>query len=287
MDPTRTDDDTAPDPAASSLLDALRTAILQSRPLLGLDPVAYARGHAEFEARSDQRSLIIDHLVDVVSVREGPLSVLSVGCGDGSVDVAVADALTARDPARPVRYVGVEPFAGSADSFATKLRALDRPGLTVEVHTSTFDQAPLAERFDVITFVHSMYYVPEVAKAVRHALDLLAPGGEVIVLSAPRGALNQLADACAPSIEGHRQWFSDDVADGIDRAGVVADSIGVIDARVDLAGADGRMLDFTVQAVLTTEVRPIVLAYLQAVAVPSTAMTVPHPVDTYRIPRPD
>lgn len=280
-------DHTTSEPDASPTLDALRSAVAGASPLAGLPPADYAAGHAAFEARSDQRTRIIEHLIDRVSARDGAISVLSVGCGDGSVDVAVADALTAGDHGRAVRYVGVEPFAGSAALFSSRLASLGRPGLSVEAHVATFDEAALAESFDVITFVHSMYYVPDVAKAVRQALDLLAPGGELVVLSAPRGALNQLAGACAPPVEGHRQWFSDDVADGIDRAGVSADHRGVIDARVDLAGADHDVLDFTVQAVLTDEVRPLVLDYLTEVALPSTAMTVPHPVDTYLVTRPD
>ena len=47
------------------------------------------------------------------------------------------------------------------------------------------------------SFVHSMYYVPEVAATLLAAHRLLRPGGELLVLSAPRGALNVLVEVLA------------------------------------------------------------------------------------------
>jgi hypothetical protein len=63
--------------------------------LATLPPGTYARDHAEFEARSSQRVLITAYLLGQLDLAgEGPLSVLSVGCGDGAVDVALAEAMT-------------------------------------------------------------------------------------------------------------------------------------------------------------------------------------------------
>ena len=105
--------------------------------------------------------------------------------------------------------------------------------------------------FDVITFVHSMYYVPDVAATLRAAHDLLRPGGELLVLSAPRGALNELVDVLAPPVDGHRQWFSDDVAAGVADAGLRSERDGHPGRSPDLAAASDEVLDFTVQARLT------------------------------------
>ena len=275
--------------AGEASLDALREAARRA-PVPGLAPDAYASGRARFEERSDQRALIGAWLRDRLAARDagradGPVSVLSVGCGDGTLDVLLADALT-RDPGRRVRYVGVEPFEGSAHAFTRRLRALGHPGLEVDVHIAPFDRAPVEPGFDVVTFVHSMYYVPDVAAAVGAAYRLLRPGGELLVLSAPRGALNQLAGVLAPVVEGHRQWFSDDVAAGFARAGHTVDDHRTLEAAVDLAGADDAVLDFTVQAALTPALRALVRTYLGAVAEPGTTMTVAHPVDTYRLTKP-
>ncbi|MCY7395887.1 MAG: class I SAM-dependent methyltransferase [Nocardioides sp.] len=276
-------------PSQHGLLDALRSARSGAAALPALAPESYARDHAAFEARSDQRALIAAHLAARLALRgDGPLAVLSVGCGDGSLDVRLAGPLTDVRPVRPVRYVGVDPYVGSTTAFTAAMAGLGRESLSTEVHVATFDDAPVTGLFDVVTFVHSMYYVPDVAATLRAAHNLLRPGGELIVLNAPRGALNLLVDVLAPPIQGHRQWFSDDIAAGLVEAGLQPEATTTLDARVDLDGASEEVLDFAVQARLTPELRPLVRAYLAAVSVPgllSDDLRVPHPVDVYRVGR--
>lgn len=280
-----------------ALLDAVRSSLHGGSGLDGLDPATYARDHAAFEARSDQRSMIVEHL----SARarrltdRDPVSVLSVGCGDGSVDAEVARRLGEDRPGRRVRYVGIEPFAGSAAGFLDRMARIASPTLETEVHVATFEEAgrrgdlgggQAGGGFDVVTFVHSMYYVPDVADTVLAAHALLRPGGELIVVSAPRGALNRLAGVLAPPVEGHRQWFSDDVAAGFRGAGLVLERTDSLEARLDLTGADHDVLDFTVQARLTPAVRAAVLDYLADVRLPVPGrLLVPHPVDIHRLTR--
>ncbi|WP_123391571.1 class I SAM-dependent methyltransferase [Nocardioides aurantiacus] len=271
------------------LLDALREAHRGAGPLPALAPDGYARDHAAFEARSDQRALIADHLCSRLAGRpNGPVSVLSVGCGDGALDVRVAARAVAARPARPVRYVGVDPWAGSADSWAAAMAGLRCDALSAESQVATFADARLTGRFDVVTFVHSMYYVPDVAAALRAAYDLLRPGGELLVLSGPRGVLNALTDVLAPPVAGHRQWFSEDVARGLADAGLRPEPTTTLAARLDLVGASDRVLDFTVQGRLTPRLRPLVREYLAAVARTDPAYDgprVPHPVDVHRVVR--
>ncbi|MGJ9422309.1 class I SAM-dependent methyltransferase [Aeromicrobium sp. CF3.5] len=272
-----------------AVLDQLRAARFGETLLPDLAPDAYARGHAAFEARSDQRSLIGDHLAARLANRDtGPVAVLSVGCGDGSLDAPLAAALVDVLPARPIRYVGIDPFIGSTTAFATALADLGRPGLSAEVHTTSFADAPVSGLFDVLTFVHSMYYVPEVGSALRAAHALLKPGGELLVLSAPRGALNQLVDVLAPPVEGHQQWFSEEIAAAFADAGLQTEETVTLDALLDLEAASDEVLDFTVQARLTPALRSLVRDYLDAVSVlhPTSGVPhVPHPVDVYRVRR--
>lgn len=274
-----------------AVLDQLRAARFGETLLADLAPDVYARGHAAFESRSDQRALIGQHLAARMASRDaGPVAVLSVGCGDGSLDAPLAAALADVVPARPVRYVGIDPYLGSTTAFAAALADLDRPTLSAEVHATTFTDAPVTGLFDVVTFVHSMYYVPDVARTLRAAHALLKPGGELLVLSAPRGALNLLADVLAPPIEGHRQWFSEEIAAGFASAGLGLEATVTLDALLDVDAASDEVLDFTVQARLTAELRPLVRDYLDAVSVPHPASGtphVPHPVDVYRVRKPD
>lgn len=272
------------------ILGDLRAARRGGDVLPNLAPDAYARGHAAFEARSDQRALIGGHLAARLASRDtGSVAVLSVGCGDGSLDAPLAAALTDVVPARPVRYVGIDPYVGSTTAFTAAMAQLGRASLTAEVHATTFAEAPVTGLFDVVTFVHSLYYVPEVASTLREAHALLRPGGELLVVNAPRGALNELVDVLAPPVEGHRQWFSEDIPAGFAGAGLRTEEMVTLDARVDLDAASDEVLDFTVQAQLTPELRPLVRAYLDAVSVPcptSGVPLVPHPVDVYRVRKP-
>lgn len=278
----------------SALLLALRSARRGAPPLPALDSDTYARDHAAFEARSNQRQLIAEHLAERFTFRDsGPISVLSVGCGDGTLDVSLARGLlNTCEPVRQVRYVGVDPYESGTTKFAAAMAELNEPTLRVEAHPTTWAKAALTGPFDVITFVHSMYYVADVAAAVRKAHSLLRPGGDLLVLSGPRGAMNTLVDICAPSLEGHRQWFSDDVAAGIAEAGsqVAYDvsPVETLEALLALEPATTDVLDFTVQAQLTPETRSLVRDYLEVVSVPDPVTgepRVPHPVDVHRVTR--
>lgn len=287
-DPTELDRPTSEAAVAGRLLAAVRAQVeAEGRPG-ALSPASYAAGHAAFEQRSDQRRLIGALLRRrLVGRVGGPLALLSVGCGDGSLDVPLAHALsTAGD--RSLRYVGVEPYAGSASAFARSMAGLTRPRFSSQVHGATFEEvAPrLGERFDVVMFVHSLYYVQDVEATLRTARGLLRPGGEVLVLSAPRGALNRLVEVLAPPVHGHDQWFSEDVAAAVAQAGLPADPVQRLDARLDLTDAGRDVLDFTVQARLTDTLRPLVLDYLAGTALGPDALLQPHPVDVYRLPAP-
>ena len=264
-------------------LDELRVAKASSLPLHGLAPHAYAGDHAAFEALSNQRGLIADWLVDRLrSSRAAPLSVLAVGCGDGSLDAVVAERLLVGDSdGGDIRYVGVEPFEVSAGHFHERMGRIDSGRLSFDTIVAPFANSRLDETFDVVTFVHSMYYVPNIAEAVRAATALLRPHGEVIVLNAPRSALNLLADLLAPEIEGHRQWFSDDVHDALEKSGLDHSTHAPIEAVVDLTGASDEVLDFTVQAELTPDLRGLVRRYLADVSLVAGRCVAPHPVDVY------
>lgn len=273
---------------AADLLDDLRALRQGAAALPALEPDSYARDHAAFEMLSDQRGLIADHLADRMSeIGDGPISVLSVGCGDGSLDVRLAEGLVRAVPGRPVRYVGIEPWSGSAALFTAEMAALEARELTVEVHVSSFADASVDETFDVVVFVHSIYYVVDLGETLRSALDLVRPGGQLWVLNAPRAALNELVDVLAPPLEDHRQWFSADVDEAFTDEGITLDDAITLNALVDLASASDEVLDFAVQARLTPALRGPVRAYLAAVSVrgPDGAPRVPHPVDVFSVTR--
>ncbi|KIQ07970.1 methyltransferase domain-containing protein [Rhodococcus sp. MEB064] len=275
---------TPPTDTAAVLIDGLRDVRRGAPALAGLEPDSYARQHAAFERLSDQRGLIAEHFAGRLATRgDGPISVLSVGCGDGVLDARLAASLVRAVPGRPVRYVGVDPWLGSADLFTSTMDALGADELSTDAFVASFDDSPVDETFDVVMFVHSMYYVVDVGATLRAALALLRPGGELWVAVAPTAALNALVGVLAPPVEGHRQWFSADVEKAFVDADIVIDDAVTLDALVDLASASDLVLNFAVQAQLSPDLYGPVRAYLEAVSVPGDdgGLRVPHPVDVF------
>lgn len=260
-----------------------RADVHRASPLAALGPVEYARGHELFEARSDQRALITAWLAKHIAGRTGPLSVLSVGCGSGAVDVALADRAVRRPGAAAVTWTGVDPHRANTVAFTTALDRLGHPQLDVRSWNGTFDSLDVPGRYDVVTFVHSLYYVPDVRAALVKALKLLVPGGELLILHAPLGALNELTAALSPQTGGHPQWWSDTVLAALGRLPVTVESTG-LGAHVDLTdagAADPALLDFAVQATLPAEIRTWALHKLAEAAVPGAGVLVPHPVTAF------
>lgn len=263
--------------------------------LLPLDPLRaeeYGAGHTLFEARSDQRAMLADWLLEAISSRwlpGAPLRVLSVGSGDGVLDACVLAAMAGDRPLDDVRWHCVEPLASSARACRKRLAAL---GVDAEVHEQTFGTVTATCTYDVVSFVHSLYYVPDVPAALRKAAGLLAPDGRVLVLHAPQAGLNELGALLAPPM-GHQQWWSETTRAAIPLSGL-AGRPGRLTATLNLADcADpddpvGRaVLDFTVQAHLPDVLHAPVLNVLRAQAGPGRGLRVPHPLDTWvlRCPR--
>lgn len=127
-----------------------------------------------------------------------PLRILSIGCGDGSLDAALIGAARRHGP---VRYVGCDLDADSLAVFQGLLhRDLDGPDVVATlVHgpyqrllddeRSEYEHLLDGERFDVVLLAHVLYYVDDPATAVvsliasRCAID----GRLVIIHSGYRG----------------------------------------------------------------------------------------------------
>ncbi len=104
----------------------------------------------------------LDMLREVTGIAGGTL--LDVGCFDGSFLLAAQ--------ARGFTGQGVEPEAAPAAVARER-------GLTVQ--ETTFAAAYFAERFDVVTMIHSLEHMPDPWDTLARAHELLQPAGALLV----------------------------------------------------------------------------------------------------------
>jgi SAM-dependent methyltransferase len=161
---------------------------LYGRQLPFLKPDYYARSHGLFVSCSNQRFMIIDWLCQRVSAGNSnssspPRAILSIGCGDGLVDIALAKYLLSKMHFQsPLVYVGVEPHIQSAQKFRRQFASVD--GLEARVISNKWPECASeldGQQFDIILFVHSLYHVVDVDQALEEALRLLHPQGQLIL----------------------------------------------------------------------------------------------------------
>lgn len=277
----------------SALLERLDTALESVDSISALEGQRFLETHRAFEASSNQQSRIIDWFDDrigAVEPSDRPYRVLSVGCGSGLLDVPVAQQL-AREGAC-VEYTGVNPNEAECDAFARLFAEAGPASARLELARVPFEDFETEERFELIHFVQSLYYVEDPQLALQHARRLLAPGGRIVVFHAPLAALNQLAVRFYDRWLGRRTLFADDVAtilhswsESCDRESVdthlEVTSIAERDPQLGLA-----LRDFIVQvesSELPQEVQELIDSYLDAVTTRGTAERsfIPHPVDAF------
>lgn len=252
-----------------------------------------------FEGSSNQREQIAAKLTswspsgdESPGDRPDALRWLSIGCGGGDLDAMVARAF-ADEHARQ-HYVGIDPNPVECARCRKLFAAL--PGsieaTVVAKPFEAFDGE--ADSFDLIYAAHTFYYVTDVERTVGDVERLLRPGGELIVLQAPLGALNQLANRFWEARLSRSVPYSDTIEQ---RLRALRPSVRRfrIEAELDVTACLGSgdhtddhgraVLDFILQldtSRLPPEVQKDVRAYLGAISRPDGARWLaPHPVDGF------
>jgi SAM-dependent methyltransferase len=108
-----------------------------------------------------------------------PFRILSVGCGDGDLDVPM---IVAAASIGPVDYVGCDVNDVSLHVFDERLDTA-AIGVTTRLECVAFDDLPDEERFDLVLLSHMLYYVADPAGLIREALDRrCVVGGRVVAV---------------------------------------------------------------------------------------------------------
>lgn len=213
----------------------------------------YHATHERFEAASNQRALILEWLAALAKKQSlrarSSTEMLSVGCGGGVMDRRVARVFA--DHVDALSLVGVDPNPEHTQAFEHQLSG---EGFDVQVFTSRFEDFQSDRNYDLIHFIHCLYYFEHIEPELRKAVDLLAPDGTLVVLQAPNEALNHLADRVWKKQFERSAWYSDDVIAALERMDVEL-QVQRIDADVDVTECfendserGCEILDFIVQA---------------------------------------
>ncbi|HMB39008.1 MAG TPA: methyltransferase domain-containing protein [Wenzhouxiangellaceae bacterium] len=239
--------------SAEDLRDRIDDHFDKLSSLEELDDERYHATHETFEAGSNQRELILEWLAALVSSLSLPTGrsaeMLSVGCGGGVMDRRFAQVVA--DHADAISLAGVDPNPEHTRAFKQQLSG---EGFDVEVFTGGFEDFRSEQQYDIIHFIHCLYYFEHIEPELRKAVDMLSANGALVVLQAPNEALNHLADRVWKKQFDQSAWYSDDVVSAL--KGMDIDlQVERIDAEVDVTdcfysnsetGTD--MLDFIVQA---------------------------------------
>lgn len=213
----------------------------------------YHATHERFEAASNQRALILEWLAALAGRQRRPsgrsAEMLSVGCGGGVMDRRVAQVFA--DHVDSLSLVGVDPNPEHTRAFQQQLSG---EGFDVRVFTSGFEDFQSDRNYDLIHFIHCLYYFEHIEPELRKAVDMLGPDGTLVVLQAPNEALNHLADRVWKKQFERSAWYSDDVIAALARMDVEL-QVQRIDAEVDVtecfeidSESGCEILDFIVQA---------------------------------------
>jgi 2-polyprenyl-3-methyl-5-hydroxy-6-metoxy-1,4-benzoquinol methylase len=230
------------------------------------NPAAYGElktimGHV---AARSERSLIAE--ISRTRRPAGPMKFLDVGCGDGEITSAIAERLAQSSDLSVVAVDSAEPQTKLANAKLSKTRAF-----AAEVKQTTFESFKPAQKFDLVTAIHSFYVIDEAY--VRRIYDLLSPGGIACIWMAMRknNVVSAITDAVDAILRpGQRRNTAEDLHRYAKAAGLsskLTTHRHVLDGLVDGKGkpteAGRQIIDFCALTSLSTR-SPASVAAAQA-----------------------
>ncbi len=142
----------------------------------------------EWAVRAASADRLLEHLR-----RTGARRLLDLGCGNGWLAARMARALGARVTA--VDVSGAE-LALAAEAF-DGVEGLDL------VLADVFEDVLPRGDFDAVVVASAAQYFPDLPRLVRRLFELLAPGGEVLLLDGPLWRSRMEAEAAAERSRAH------------------------------------------------------------------------------------
>jgi SAM-dependent methyltransferase len=167
----------------------------------------------------------------------------------------------------------------------------DQMDVDTSVLVEKFGDRSFDQEFDLILFVHSIYYLDDRNDAIDAALNALNPGGILIIVVAPDESLNAIANLIWQRQMGKKSFFSDDLRRHFNARGIDYSETR-ISANLDATSGfnstsqEGRdIIDFTVQTrtgLLPEPLQKDISDFLLSTSIVEDGNTyLPHPVDIF------
>lgn len=282
----------APSPETASPLRTLTDTLSQNEDSIHPLPEArYVAAHRAFEQASTQQAQIRRRIEAeakrLVRAGRAPLDVLSVGCGCGLLDrpllAHLADSVAS--------FTGIDPNAAAIAHCEHALGA--DPALPPShIECTRVEDFPPDRRYDLIYCSHVFYYVDDRAAALRHMQSLLREAGTLVIVHAPKAAMNTLAQVFW-SEHAQADFFAEDLRRLLHETAPPTPTVHSIDARIpralfsDETPQGTLLLEFLIQAEwppLSATVKELVQAYLDQQARSLTGRAaLPHPATTFTL----
>ncbi len=280
----------------SKMIGSIDRAVTDLAQIQPLNNSYYAQCLEIFEANSDQRVGLLGWLEAnvVAKMSQDANAILSVGCGTGAFDECILRYARAR--MNQVTYLGIEPNEISAADFLKTMSTQTSDQVDVSVLVQKFGEQVFENKFDLILFVQSIYYLEDRNDAIDAALHALKPCGELVIVIAPDEELNTIANLMWQRQMEQKSWFSDNVRAHFDARGLdygetrVSANLNANECFGESTEAGRNIVDFIVQTradQLPTGLRNDISEFLMSISEEQgTTTCLPHPVDIFRCKKP-
>jgi len=278
------------------MIGSIDRAVADLAQIQPLNNSYYAQCLEIFEANSDQRLGLLGWLEAnvIAKMSQDANAILSVGCGTGAFDECILRYARAR--MNQVTYLGIEPNEIAAADFLKTMGTQTSEQVDVSVLMQKFGEQVFENKFDLILFVQSIYYLEDRNDAIDAALHALKPGGELVIVIAPDEELNTIANLMWQRQMEQKSWFSDNVRAHFDARGLdygetrVSANLNANECFGESTEEGRNIVDFIVQTradQLPTGLRKDICEFLMSISEEQgTTTCLPHPVDIFRCKKP-
>ena len=202
----------------------LETPVPDERDSHALSP-NYTQQLKAFRGMSNQPEILSDvvscHLLEALEAQSPgrELKVLSVGCGDGSMDNMILTKVLASCPTALISYTGIEINPQFYAESEERLQHLSVAKNVICENFETLDVSKL-ETYDFIYLIHVHYYFQHLKSAFSKIKQLLNSEGRCVVIAAPPNLLTNLIMRFWRHEGKHDLWTMDDAVKVLQDIGI-------------------------------------------------------------------